>query len=163
MSRSSIVRNDVDESSNSRNQSNDVFRPPNIWTIIVEHPLWIIGFSFFAFILLINIPINLVTSPFRKPAPDAKTTQNREPVTRAAVGAATHPDQVLFDRAKEAMRQKRFDIANLELQTLLNTYPSSKFAGKAKALLNDPQIANCGQFNTTPEKCNGGTQTRQSR
>src|SRR5262249_37138231 len=128
MSRSSTVRNDMDESLNSRNQSNDVFRPPNIWTIVVEHPLWIIGFSFFAFILLINIPSNLVPSPFRKPAPDAKTTQNSERVTRAAVGAATHPDQVLFDRAKEAMRRKRFDIANLELQTLLNTYPSSKFA-----------------------------------
>lgn len=163
MSRSSIVRNDVDESSNSRNQSNDVFRPPNIWTIIVEHPLWIIGFSFFAFISLINIPINLVTSPFHKPAPDAKTTQNSEPATGAAAGAATHPDQVLFDHAKQAMRRKRFDIANLDLQTLLSTYPNSKFAVKAKALLNDPQIANCGQFNTTPEKCDGEARKSQSR
>ena len=160
MNRRSAVRSEVGESMNSHNQSADAFRPPNIWTIIVEHPLWIIGFSFFAFILLINIPINLGTSRLQKPAPDAKTAQNS---ASTAVSEATHPDQVLFDRAKEAMRQKRFDIANLDLQTLLNTYPNSKFAVKAKALLNDPEIANCGQFNTTPEKCDGEARKRQSR
>ena len=89
MNRRSAVRNEVGESMNSHDQSTDAFRPQSIWTIIVEHPLWIIGFSFFAFILLINIPINLGTSPFQKPAADVKTTQNTERLTMAASGAAS--------------------------------------------------------------------------
>ena len=74
---------------------------------------------------------------------------------------STHPDKVLFDRAKDSVRQKRFELANLELQTLLNTYPTSQYAAEAKSLLHDP--ANCGQFNTTPEQCNGNAQARPSR
>ena len=61
-----------------------------------------------------------------------------------------HPDKALFDHAKDAIRQKHFDVANLAL--LLNTYPTSEYAPKAKSLLQDPRIANCGQFTTTPEK-----------
>jgi outer membrane protein assembly factor BamD (BamD/ComL family) len=76
---------------------------------------------------------------------------------------STHPDKILFDRAKDAMRQKHFDVTNLDLQTLLNTYPTSEYADKAKALLQDPRIANCGQFTTSPEKCDGLAGARPSR
>lgn len=67
----------------------------------------------------------------------------------------THSDKVLFDRAAEEMRQKNFAVVNLDLQALLNTYPTSKYAAKAKSLLQDPRIANCGNFSSTPETCNG--------
>src|ERR1700751_796696 len=53
---------------------------------------------------------------------------------------STHPDKILLDRAKDAMRQKQFDVANLDLQTLLNTDPTSEYAAKAKSLLQDPRI-----------------------
>lgn len=51
------------------------------------------------------------------------------------------PDKVLFDRAIAAAERHRYDVANLTLQTLLNTYPDSKYAHKAQGLLEDPHIA----------------------
>jgi len=94
------------------------------------------------------IAASFATACFNKPSTEVRST---------------HPDKVLFDRAMDAMRQKHFDVANLDLQTLLNTYPTSEYAAKAKSLLQDPRIANCGQFTTTPEKCDGVAQTRPSR
>ena len=34
------------------------------------------------------------------------------------------PDKVLFDRAMDAMKHNRFDVARMTLQTLINTYPT---------------------------------------
>ena len=42
------------------------------------------------------------------------------------------PDKVLFDRAMDAMKHNRFDVARLSLQTLINTYPDSEFVARAK-------------------------------
>lgn len=42
------------------------------------------------------------------------------------------PDKVLFDRAMEALRHNRYDVARLTLQTLINTYPDSEFIARAK-------------------------------
>lgn len=74
--------------------------------------------------------------------------------------SAISPDKVLFDRAKDALQRKQFDVANLDLQTLVNTYPTSDYVPEAKSLLQDPRIAGCGQFSTTPGKCGGIAQTR---
>ena len=41
-------------------------------------------------------------------------------------------------------------------QTLLNTYPNSEYARKARLALEDPRIAGCGQPWSPPE-CNGGS------
>lgn len=54
-------------------------------------------------------------------------------------------DQELLDKAIDAIGRQRFDIAHLTLQTLLNTYPNSEYAAKAKELLSDPKIARCGE------------------
>ena len=52
------------------------------------------------------------------------------------------PDEVLFDRGNEALSRERFDIAGLELVTLVNTYPQSNFAGRATTMLeNDPRLS----------------------
>ena len=60
-------------------------------------------------------------------------------------------DQVLFEMATNAVRQKRLSIANIELQTLVNTYPESKYANRAKHMLRDPRIVRCGGgFSNTP-------------
>ena len=45
------------------------------------------------------------------------------------------PDKVLFDRAMEALRKNRFDVARISLQTLINTYPDSEFLPQAKYAL----------------------------
>ena len=42
------------------------------------------------------------------------------------------PDKVLFDRAMDALKHNRYDVARLTLQTLINTYPDSEFIARAK-------------------------------
>jgi outer membrane protein assembly factor BamD len=47
------------------------------------------------------------------------------------------PDKVLFDRAMDAMKHNRFDVARMTLQTLINTYPDSEFIARAKLAVAD--------------------------
>jgi outer membrane protein assembly factor BamD len=47
------------------------------------------------------------------------------------------PDKILFDKAMHAMKKNRFEIARLDLQTLLNTYPESEYAMRAKLAVGD--------------------------
>jgi outer membrane protein assembly factor BamD len=42
------------------------------------------------------------------------------------------PDKVLFDRAMEAMKDRKYDVARITLQTLINTYPDSEYVARAK-------------------------------
>jgi outer membrane protein assembly factor BamD len=39
---------------------------------------------------------------------------------------------VLFDRAMDAMKEHKYDVARMTLQTLINTYPDSEFVARAK-------------------------------
>src|ERR1700733_9759392 len=47
------------------------------------------------------------------------------------------PDKVLYDKALDATKRGRFDVARLDLQTLLNTYPDSQYLMKAKLAVAD--------------------------
>jgi len=47
------------------------------------------------------------------------------------------PDKVLFDKAMIAMKKGRFDVARLDLQTMLNTYPDSEYRMRAKLAVGD--------------------------
>jgi outer membrane protein assembly factor BamD (BamD/ComL family) len=74
--------------------------------------------------------------------------------------SSKQPDRVLFERAMSDVELNRFDVANLTLQTLVNTYPDSKYASKAKLVLQDPRIAKCGaSWNSSPE-CDGRHATK---
>lgn len=42
------------------------------------------------------------------------------------------PDKVLFDRAMEAMKEHKYEVARMTLQTLINTYPDSEYVARAK-------------------------------
>lgn len=42
------------------------------------------------------------------------------------------PDKVLFDRAMDAMKHGKYDVARITLQTLINTYPDSEYIARAK-------------------------------
>ncbi len=42
------------------------------------------------------------------------------------------PDKVLYDRAMKAMKQHKYDVARITLQTLINAYPDSEFIARAK-------------------------------
>src|SRR6266496_478053 len=54
------------------------------------------------------------------------------------------PDKVLFDRGMDAMKHNRFDMARLEMQTLINAYPDSEFIARAKLALADSWYAEGG-------------------
>jgi outer membrane protein assembly factor BamD len=47
------------------------------------------------------------------------------------------PDKVLFDRAMDAMKHGKYDVARITLQTLINTYPDSEFIARAKLAVGD--------------------------
>ncbi len=51
--------------------------------------------------------------------------------------ASKQPDKELFDRSMKALKKGKFDIARLDLQTLLNTYPDSEYAMRAKLAIGD--------------------------
>ncbi len=47
------------------------------------------------------------------------------------------PDKGLYDKAMVAMKKGRYDVARLDLQTLLNTYPESEYRMRAKLSVGD--------------------------
>jgi outer membrane protein assembly factor BamD len=54
------------------------------------------------------------------------------------------PDKVLYDRAMDAMKHNKFDVARLSLQTLINTYPDSEYVARAKLAIGDSWYAEGG-------------------
>ena len=54
------------------------------------------------------------------------------------------PDKVLFDRAMDAMKHGKFDVARVTLQTLINTYPDSEYIARAKLSIGDSWYAEGG-------------------
>ena len=57
---------------------------------------------------------------------------NKKSVNPLANVGSKQPDKVLFDKAMDAMKHNRFDVARMTLQTLINTYPDSEFIARAK-------------------------------
>jgi len=54
------------------------------------------------------------------------------------------PDKVLYDRAMDAMKHGKYDVARLSLQTLINTYPDSEYIARAKLAVGDSWYAEGG-------------------
>ncbi|HEX3822438.1 MAG TPA: outer membrane protein assembly factor BamD [Candidatus Sulfotelmatobacter sp.] len=69
---------------------------------------------------------------------------NKKSVNPLAGVGSKQPDKVLFDKAMEAMRRNRFDVARLTLQTLINTYPDSEYIARAKLAVGDSWYAEGG-------------------
>jgi outer membrane protein assembly factor BamD len=51
------------------------------------------------------------------------------------------PDKVLFDRGMDSMKHSHYDIARLDMQTLINTYPDSEYIARAKLAMADSWYA----------------------
>jgi outer membrane protein assembly factor BamD len=47
------------------------------------------------------------------------------------------PDKALYDKAEDAVKHGRYDVARLDLQTLLNTYSESQYMMRAKLAIAD--------------------------
>lgn len=51
--------------------------------------------------------------------------------------ASQEPDRVLFEKSLEDIKNKRYEVARLTLQTLLNAYPDSDYLDRAKLAIAD--------------------------
>ena len=69
---------------------------------------------------------------------------NKKSVNPLANVGSKQPDKVLFDKAMDAMKHNRFDVARMTLQTLINTYPDSEFIARAKLPVGDSWYAEGG-------------------
>jgi len=69
---------------------------------------------------------------------------NKKVTNPLANVGSKQPDKVLFDRAMDALKHNRFDVARLTLQTLINTYPDSEFVARAKLGVADSWYAEGG-------------------
>src|ERR1700722_12514431 len=69
---------------------------------------------------------------------------NKKSVNPLADVGSKQPDKVLFDRAMDAMKHNRFDVARITLQTLINTYPDSEYIARAKLAVADSWYAEGG-------------------
>jgi outer membrane protein assembly factor BamD len=90
-------------------------------------------FRLFTLCLLCALPAPAQFGIFKPSKPATKPT----PDDPLAGRASKQPDKELFDKALVAMKKGKFDVARLDLQTLLNTYPESEYQMRAKLLVGD--------------------------
>jgi len=66
-----------------------------------------------------------------------KQMRKEKKIDPQAAADAKLPDRQLYDKALAATKKGHFDVARLDLQTLLNTYPDSQYQMKAKLAIAD--------------------------
>ncbi|MGA2350339.1 MAG: outer membrane protein assembly factor BamD [Terracidiphilus sp.] len=77
-----------------------------------------------------------VAAQAKEKAPKKKKNEDLSVNPLAGV-SSKQPDKELFDKAMIAMKKGRFDVARLDLQTMLNTYPDSEYRMRAKLAVGD--------------------------
>ena len=69
---------------------------------------------------------------------DTKKALKKEKSADALIGVDSKlPDKQLFDKAQVAIKKGHYDVARLDLQTMLNTYPDSQYQMRAKLAIAD--------------------------
>ena len=69
---------------------------------------------------------------------DTKKELKKEKTADALIGVDSKlPDKQLYDKAVYALKHGHFDVARLDLQTMLNTYPDSQYQMRAKLAIAD--------------------------
>src|SRR5487761_1487689 len=79
----------------------------------------------------------------KEKAPKKKKNQDLSANPLANVNSK-QPDKVLFDKAMLALKKGRYDVARLDLQTMLNTYPDSEYRMRAKLAVGDSWVKEGG-------------------
>jgi outer membrane protein assembly factor BamD len=69
--------------------------------------------------------------------PIKKKQKKASPSDPLAGVTSKQPDKELFDKAMAAMRKGKYDVARLDLQALLTTYPESEYQMRAKLAVGD--------------------------
>jgi outer membrane protein assembly factor BamD len=67
----------------------------------------------------------------------AQKSKKASPTDPLAGVTSKQPDKELFDKAMSALRKGKFDVARLDLQALLTTYPESEYQMRAKLAVGD--------------------------
>src|ERR1700677_434731 len=84
--------------------------------------------------------INLSATPDKKDDKVIQSKDTKKEIAKEKKIAPVDtglPDKVLYDKALDATKRGHFDVARLDLQTLLNTYRDSQYQMKAKLAIAD--------------------------
>jgi len=85
---------------------------------------------------VLALSLALVPAEAKTKAPKKKKNQDLSANPLGDV-KSRQPDKELFDKAMTAMKKGRYDVARLDLQTLLNTYQESEYQMRAKLAVGD--------------------------
>ena len=85
---------------------------------------------------LVALVFSGVSAQAREKKPKHKKNQDLSANPLANVDSK-QPDKALFDKAMVALKKGKFDVARLDLQTMLNTYPDSEYRMRAKLAVGD--------------------------
>lgn len=80
------------------------------------------------------VPGAMAFASDKKPAKKKNQDLSANPLANVN---SKQPDKELFDKAMLAMKKGKFDVARLDLQTMLNTYPDSEYRMRAKLAVGD--------------------------
>ena len=90
----------------------------------------------FAALALASLVLSGVTAQAKEKKPKQKKNQDLSANPLADVNSK-QPDKELYDKAMLALKKGRYDVARLDLQTMLNTYPDSEYRMRAKLAVGD--------------------------
>ena len=90
----------------------------------------------FAALALASLVLSGVTAQAKEKKPKQKKNEDLSANPLAGVNSK-QPDKVLYDKAMIAMKKGKYDVARLDLQTMLNTYPDSEYRMRAKLAVGD--------------------------
>jgi len=85
-------------------------------------------------VVLVVLFLGVATADARKKKQKKAYDLNANPLAGVQ---SKQPDKELYDKAMKAMKKGRYDVARLDLQTLLNTYPESEYRMRAKLSVGD--------------------------
>ena len=85
-------------------------------------------------VVLVVLFLGVATADARKKKQKKAYDLNANPLAGVQ---SKQPDKELYDKAMTALHKGRYDVARLDLQTLLNTYPDSEYRMRAKLSVGD--------------------------
>src|SRR5215472_8696302 len=89
-----------------------------------------------AALAMTTLVLSGVTAQAKEKQPKHKKNQDLSANPLGNVNSK-QPDKELFDKAMIALKKGRYDVARLDLQTMLNTYPDSEYRMRAKLAVGD--------------------------
>ncbi len=104
---------------------------------------------FVAVVMLLSLGGSLSARPLGQKKPKITKVKTPAAQKKAAPADSAEPDKVLYLRAMQDVKQKKFTEARLDFQTLINTYPDSEYLAKAKLGVADSFYKQGGTSNFT--------------